>query len=362
MDYQSAAAGHDAAAAASPAGPSSKARAAILALSSIVTAIPPSLASSENPALALLHDPDVASQVSSLLRRPGSGSGDDNLCRWLYDTFHSGDPDLQLVVLRHVPTVAGVYLSRASQRKPDAGFECVLLALYAHATTARGGQSVTVTVPDVSHPSVYHETRDSSANSIATDLNLAVVSPSLEPHGTVRSSRRSRIVGVALELYHSRIAQMPVGSKIDFCEFCVAWSGLTGDPYKDDAGDIGGGGDVDRSPISGQGTGSGRIPMPWEFLQPALRILGHCMLRPAPGEEKEKEKERLEEAAVAACRSLYARSLHEIDPKAVLATGSLLRLRKIGLDSGPEADHTELPSQNVIVLSSSSGSLSSLGK
>ncbi|KAF8009401.1 hypothetical protein BT93_J0400 [Corymbia citriodora subsp. variegata] len=349
MDHQSAAA-----AAASPADPASKARAAILALSSIVTTIPASLTSSENPALALLHDPDVASQVSSLLRRPDSGSGDDNLCRWLYDSFNSGDPDLQLVVLSHVPAVAGVYLSRAAQRKPHAGFECVLLALYAHVTTARGGQSVTVTLPDVSHPSVYHETRDSSVKSIATDLNLAVVSPSLEPHGSVRSSRRSRIVGVALELYHSRVAQMPVASKIDFLEFCVVWSGLTGDPYKDDAGDIGG--DANGSPISSQGTGSGRIPMPWELLQPVLRIVGHCMLWPAPG----KEKERLEAAAAAACRSLYARSLHDIDPNAILATGSLLRLRKIGSDSWPEVDHTEIPSQNVIVLSSSCGSLSSL--
>ncbi|XP_030452536.1 uncharacterized protein LOC115674315 [Syzygium oleosum] len=356
MDHQStAAAAATSSPAASPTEPASKARAAILALSSIVTTVPPFLSSSESPALALLHDPDVASQVSSLLRRPDSGSGDDNLCRWLYDTFHSGDPDLQLVVLRHVPTVAGVYLSRASQRKPHAGFECVLLALYAHVTTARGGQSVTVTIPDVSHPSVYHETRDSSAKSIATDLNLAVVSPSLEPHGTVRSSRRSRIVGIALELYHSRIAQMPVGSKIDFCEFCVVWSGLTGDPCEDDAEEIG---DANRSRIEGQGTGSGRITMPWELLQPALRILGHCMLGPAPA----KEKERLEAAAAAACRSLYARSLHDIDPMAILATGSLLRLRKIGLDSGQEVvDHTEIPHQNVIVLSSSFGNLCSLG-
>ncbi|XP_030522686.2 uncharacterized protein LOC115735542 [Rhodamnia argentea] len=332
MDYQSATTPTSATAASPTGGPASKARAAIVALSSIVTAIPPSLSSSENPALALLHDPDVASQVSSLLRRPDSGSGDDNLCRWLYDTFHSGDPDLHLAVLRYVPTVAGVYLSRASQRKPHAGFECVLLAIYAHVTTARGGQSVTVTLPDVSHPSVYHETRDNSAKSIATDLNLAVVSPSLEPHGTVRSSRRSRIVGVALELYHSRIAQMPVGSKIDFCEFCVVWSGLTGDSYKDDSEEIYGGGDANPSRIEGQGTRSGRIPMPWELLQPVLRILGHCILAPAPA----KEKEPLDAAAAAACRSLHARSLHDIDPKAILATGSLLRLRKIGLDSGQE--------------------------
>lgn len=114
-----------------------------------------------------------------------------------------------------------------------AGFEAVLLALYSHETTARGGQSVSVNVPDLSHPSVYHESKEPS-KSDATGLHLTVISPSLEPYGTVRSTRRARIVGVALELYYSKISQMPIRSKMDFCEFCVIWAGLDGSMYPDD--------------------------------------------------------------------------------------------------------------------------------
>ena len=318
----------------------SKVQSTIQALSHIVTVVPPSLSSSPNPSLALLHDPQITSQISSLLRQPNSGAGDNNLCRWLYDTFQSSDPNLQLVVLRFIPIIAGVYLSRVL-RKHLAGFEAVLLALYAHETTSRAGQAITVNVPDLSHSSIYHETK-APLKKDDTEQNLAVVSPSLEPHGTVRSSRRARIVGVALELYYSKIAQMPVGSKVDFCEFCVVWAGQNGDMYKE--------GGVQEKGISGttesekeREVNEGRIPLPWELLQPVLRILGHCLMGPTKNKE-------LSEAASAACRSLYARSLHDIDPKAILATESLLRLGKLELQSNNDFDPTDIPKSHLITL------------
>ncbi|KAE8022575.1 hypothetical protein FH972_008365 [Carpinus fangiana] len=55
---------------------------------------------------------------------------------------------------------ASSYLSCVTLRKPLAGFEAVLLALYAHETTLRSGQPITVSVPDLSHPSVYHESKE----------------------------------------------------------------------------------------------------------------------------------------------------------------------------------------------------------
>jgi hypothetical protein len=285
----------------------SKTQSAIQSLSSILpSTLPPPLSS----AFSLLHDPEVAAQISSLLRHPNSGAGDNNLCRWLYDTFQSGDPDLQLVALRFVPTMAGVYLSRVTLRKPLAGFEAVLLALYAHETTSRAGQPVTVSVPDLSHPSVYHESK-APINNNAAELNLAVLSPTLEPHGIVRSTKRARIVGVALELYYSKICQMPDGSKIDFCEFCVVWSGHAYDES-----------DFEVSERMGK---EGRIPLPWELLTPVLRILGHCIVG-------KREKKEVFDAAWAACRSLHARSVHDINPRAMLATGSLLSLGKMDME------------------------------
>nr|XP_023889586.1 hyccin [Quercus suber]POE64563.1 hyccin [Quercus suber] len=315
----------------------SKTKSAIESLSSILSSFPSNLSfsissSNPNPAFSLLHDPQVASQVSYLLREPNSGAGDNNLCRWLYDTFQSGDPNLQLIVLRFLPIIVGIYLSRVALRKPLAGFEAVLLALYAHETTSRAGQPITMNVPNLSLPSVYHEAK-APINNDSTELNLAVISPSLEPHGTVRSTRRARIVGVALELYHSKIYHMPVGSKIDFCDFCVVWAGQDNN---DDDRDL-------KKESESNGRKEGRIPLPWELLQPVLRILGHCLM----GNTKNKE---LFDAAWAACNSLYARSMHDIDPKALLATGSLLKLGKKAMEPSEDLDPTEIRRSNVLVI------------
>ncbi|XVF47087.1 hypothetical protein PTKIN_Ptkin03bG0081000 [Pterospermum kingtungense] len=321
-----------------PSSSSSQAHSSIKSLSSILSTIPSSLSSSPNPSFSLLHDPTISSQISSLLRHPDSGSGDHNLCRWLYETFHSTDPELKLVVHRFIPIIAGVYLFRIAQRKSLAGFEAILLALYAHETTARGGQPITVHVPDLSHPSIYHEPKPSVKN-IVTELNLAVISPTLEPHRTMRSTRRARIVGVALELYYSKISQMPVSSKIEFCEFCEFWAGQSNrdnckDGEEEDHGEKSGGSNDQMEK---------RIPLQWELLQPTLRILGHCLLGPHTSKE-------VFDAASSATRRLYERSLHDINAKAILATSSLLRVEKMASDPKNNVDYTEIKMENVISL------------
>jgi hypothetical protein len=65
------------------------------------------------------------------------------------------------------------------------------------------------------------------------------------------------------------------------------------------------------------------------------------------GPNKDKE---LIGSASAACRSLYSRSLHDINTQAILATRSLLRLSKMALDPKNNVDHTEIPMTDVISL------------
>ncbi|CAI8586607.1 unnamed protein product [Vicia faba] len=331
---------------------SEKIQSAVHSLSSIVN---PSLTiTSTTTPLSILNEPEIYSQIATLLRNPNSGSGDNNLCRWLYDTFQSNVPDLQLNVIRFLPIIAGVYLSRVADRKPQAGFEAVLLALYAYETTSRAGESVTVTIPDMSHPSVYHESKSTINKNNATELNVSVLSPSLEPHGTVRSTRRARIVGVALELFYSKISQFTIASKIDFCNFCKIWAGEDGDMYKDfedddleDNDDDDNNGDevedVEEEKQEKSGVNKrGRVSMPWELLQPVLRILGHCLLGP------NNKDTMLFEAASEACRCLFARAMHDVNPKAILPMRSLLRLSKnVDVD---EFDPTEPPKTNIISL------------
>ena len=117
---------------------------------------------------------------------------------------------------------------------------------------------------------------------------------------------------------------MPVGSKIDFCDFCVVWAGQDNNDDRDL-----------KKESESNGRKERRIPLPWELLQPVLRILGHCLM----GNTKNKE---LFDAAWAACNSLYARSMHDINPKELLAPGSLLKLGKKGMEPSKDLDPIEI--------------------
>lgn len=161
----------------------------------------------------------------------------------------------------------------------------------------------------------------------------------------VRSTKRARIVGVALELYYTKIDKIPETSKIEFCEFCRMWAG---------GGDDENGGFKKEEAAEAEEAeeeGIGRIPLPWEILQPVLRVLGHCLLGSNLITKcKKNESTPLFDAAIAAIRSLYLRSMHDINPKAILATGSLVRLGNMAMESADEIDYTEIPFQTVINL------------
>ncbi|KAM2927865.1 hypothetical protein COP2_035177 [Malus domestica] len=320
-----------------------------------------SLADSDRPALSLLSSLQSYDAVSSALSSPLSGSGSDPLCQWLYDTFLSSDPHLRLVVFSFLPLLSDLYLSRVHSPSSDspslpslAGFEAVLLALYAAETKARNGKPVVVSIPDLSQPSLYHTPRLNKSNALtlstAPHQSIGVLSPPLEPQVAVKSTKRACIVGVALDSYYKHISQMPTWSKIDFCRFLASWAGQdcsclrqfgdddTNEPdmnpglflegTNDEIDDVTE--EMDQLTVRIEKTGSNgvhleskgsRIPLPWELLQPALRILGHCLLAPLNSQD-------VKDAASVAVKRLYARASHDLVPQAILATQSLIQLDK----------------------------------
>ncbi|KAB1204011.1 hypothetical protein CJ030_MR7G008160 [Morella rubra] len=339
----------------------SKARSRIHALSSILYDSSPnssdssssfsfsSLADSDRPALSLLSSPNAYSLVSSALSFPLSGSGSDPLCQWLYDTYLSSDPHLRLVVLSFLPLLSALYLSRVhSSDSPSlAGFEAVLLALYASETKARNGKPLLISIADLSQPSLYHTPGRNSSNNSASPAqsrpSVGVLSPPLEPQIAVKSTKRACIVGVALDCYYKQISQMPSWSKLEFCRSVSAWAGQdcsckkefdkVDDEFEnctsfaEDGSEIEsvvegiGKLEIDRKEGNAENSEpeGTRIPLPWELLQPALRILGHCLLAPLNSQD-------VKDGAAVAVRSLYARAIHDLFPQAILATRSLIQL------------------------------------
>ncbi|XP_054778506.1 uncharacterized protein LOC129286587 [Prosopis cineraria] len=339
----------------------SKARSRIHALATILPSSSSdslmTLADSDRPALSLLSSPLAYSAIADSLSSPDSGAGSDPLCHWLYDTFLSSDPHLRLVVLSYLPLLSGLYLTRIHNSSPDSpslpslsGFEAVLLALYASETKSRGGKPVVVTIPDLSQPSIYHTPmKKPGGNGFnQTRPSVGVMSAPLEPMVAVKSTKRACIVGVALDCYYKQISQMPSWSKLEFCQFAAGWAGQDC-PCK---GEFDGGeeinanglsngvdlkeGDVEieeevvkemenlaiqRYDFASESSKGSRIPLPWELLQPILRILGHCLLAPLNSQE-------VKDSASVAVRCLYARASHDLVPQAILATRSLIQLDK----------------------------------
>ncbi|KAK6135400.1 hypothetical protein DH2020_030854 [Rehmannia glutinosa] len=317
----------------------SKARSRIHLLSSLLPSSPDdedplsSLADTDRPARSLLLSAAAYSSVSAAISSPSSGSGEDPLCHWLYDTYLSSDPDLRLVVLSYLPLISSIYLRRIHHPASDtpvslSGFEAVLLALYSSETKARNGKPVTISIPDLSQPSLYHSPRNSvkssNSNSKPSKPLVGVLSPPLEPQMAVKSTKRACIVGVALDCYYKQISQMPRWSKLDF------WH-ENGDEFGNDirveadeienvaerVNDLA----IENYNSVEVGDKDAKIPLPWELLQPVLRILGHCLLGPLNVDE-------VKDAASMAVRRLYARASHDLVPQAILATRSLIQLDK----------------------------------
>jgi hypothetical protein len=323
-----------------------------------------SLGDSDRPARSLLSSFPAYSALSAAISSASSGSGDDLICNWLYDTFLSSDPDLRLVVLSFIPILSGCYLKRIhSTNGPTpslSGFEAVLLALYAAETKSRAGKPALISIPDLSQPSLYHTPRTTntsksgpnSAHNKQSRSSVGVLSPPLEPQMAVKSTKRAAIIGVAFDCYYKQISQMSSWSKLDFCQFAVDWAGqdcpcrsefdqaypqseLT--TFSDGIRDLEIEGEVENmellaingnheTPVP-KGT---RVPLPWEILQPVLRILAHCLLAPLNTDD-------VKAAASIAVRCLYARASHDLVPQAILATRSLIQLDNRARESAEQA-------------------------
>ncbi|CAK9235903.1 unnamed protein product, partial [Sphagnum troendelagicum] len=292
----------------------------------------------------------------SFMSSTGSSSGNDEMCQWLFDTYQTEDMELQAVVLRFIPTLCGLYLPHAVScpDEPLAGFEAVLLALYATELRARNGAPLLINIPSLSQPSPYHTPHKTSRSS-AQLQQVGEVSSALEPQVAIKSTKRASIVGVALELFWRRIVVMPLKAKLDLCHYAKVWavqgcswvndvdaiSKLTILPSQSISTSQPEAGVVVSTPDSptaanyhevgefqypGDQLDAPRVTLDQDILRPIFKVLGHCLMGPTSPPE-------LRAAAVDAARALYVRASHALNPEAILASRSLLRLNAAALVS-----------------------------
>ena len=297
--------------------------------------------------------------------------------------------------------MCSVYLPRIAGHVNEslAGFEAVLLALYASETKARNGCPIITNIPDLTQPSLYHSPRIPPPSNI--EPYVGQLSCPLGPQDEVKATKRACIVGVALDLFSRRIASMPPMAKLEACK-CALRCSMLGSSNEHSAKDVhrdslpfvinddresapesngyhissdltsrqsaeieimdpkelyqgnnnkllspqgmkyceldqtsvtdtsvGANGvlpsllskysTLDSPDVELHGSNGTRIHLPWELLQPLLKILSHCLLAPLNPQE-------VKDAASIAIKALHKRAVHDLVPEAILATRSLMRL------------------------------------
>ncbi|OAY79408.1 hypothetical protein ACMD2_06106 [Ananas comosus] len=357
----------------------SKARSRILALSSLLPSPAiSSLADSDRPARSLLSSAAAYSAVSAALSSPSSGSGDDPLCQWLYDTFLSSDPDLRLVVLSFLPLLSSLYLAASlrpslAASRPSSSPSTPPRSSPAPASPPRLRPDLSLPPLPLPRPPPTPAPAQHPSPPPQRQPSVGVLCPPLEPQIAVKSTKRAFILAVAFDVYYRSVALMPASSKVDLCDAVAAWAGqncscrfeLDDEPSllrpaslsspspssssssievrnadEDDDGAIGSAaGEIGRLGLTADGANGhhcnggeddeaskgsrrgARVPLPWELLQPLLRILGHSLLAPLNPKE-------VRDAASVAVRCVYARASHDLLPQAILAARSLIQLDK----------------------------------
>ncbi|KAE8783582.1 hypothetical protein D1007_42882 [Hordeum vulgare] len=290
-----------------------------------------------------------------------------------------------------------LYLLRLPPALPSSlsGFEATLLAVYSSEAKNRQGKPVLVHIPDLSVPSLYHTPQSSPSSRSPrrphpppippppANVVVGVLSPPLEPQAAVKSTKRAGIIGVAFEAYYAKIAQMPPASKVDACNAVAAWAGQycrcrfefdeeleveEGDslgsmlPLSTDA-ENGNGKALEKElakmhvnrDSNGRNCGKeeevreARVQLPWELLQPVMRVLGHCLLAPL-------NPTKVRDAAAEAVEVVYARVCHDLVPQAILAARSLIELDKSARKAAKAAT---VAASGIMVASSTAGSTAS---
>ncbi|GKV01431.1 hypothetical protein SLEP1_g13982 [Rubroshorea leprosula] len=334
-----------------------EARTLILSLSSIFQSSPKpssssfflsSFADHDDPAKSLLTSKEAYSLIASCLSSSVSGASSDPFCHWLYDTYISSILSLRLFSLSFLPIISNLYLSRfatdlPSPITPSAGFEAILLAFYNSQIQSQNYESRSISLPDLTKPSIYHSPSELKFNQsvrldkiveenmspdTSTSSRSSLGVKSLEPQITIKSTQRPLIVGLAFDCYHQHIAEIPVWSKIDFCEVVAAWAGQCncskGNENDNRCESENIVKEMRRLEIGKGGSNlecekGVKILLPWELLQPILKILGHCLMGPFCPEE-------VKSSASVAVRRIYARVSHDLNPQAILATRCLIQL------------------------------------
>ncbi|KAJ6704504.1 HYCCIN RELATED [Salix viminalis] len=226
----------------------------------------------------------------------------------------------------------GFTLPSPPQLLRSLGSKLFFFAIYSSEVKSRAGKPVTVQIPHLSHPSLYHTPRNKLHKSQPQAPSVGVLSGPLEAQIAVKSTKRPVIVGVALDCYFKHISQMPAWSKVELCRFAGAWAGQDcacqdkfnehddADYFLEERNMMMSSSESEDNLGITESKGV-RIPLPWEILQPLLRIIGHCLLGPFNTQDAK-------DAASAAVRRLYARASHDLVPQAILATRSLIHLDK----------------------------------
>ncbi|KAK3274346.1 hypothetical protein CYMTET_17462, partial [Cymbomonas tetramitiformis] len=177
--------------------------------------------SNEQEAYKLLAN-ELGDAISTRMERNGTGTEKCGLCRWFYGWFQSGNEGMQFFVLRYVPVMAWLYLSRSAVDVNVAGFEACL-KLICNDLAAQKTGTAAFSIPDLAVPSDFHS--DNHSASAATNTfafkDCDPRSPSSETellgNAAVKPVERPLLCVGALQQILPRLHLLPEAGLLQIC-------------------------------------------------------------------------------------------------------------------------------------------------
>jgi len=193
---------------------------------------------------------EVNNAICARLLHPRGGLQDDQVCKWLYNMYHSGSQELCSLALQFVPVLVWSLLLRQTKQQPPAGILAVLMVIYNTALERQRTDADPLLLraaaqPDLSLPSIYHKPNKPRNESQGTLTESAlrrhdgtIEEKSSEILVSIKSlSLKStlQLVHVCLQRYNYNIARMCHLSHQQICAVAARLSavGLQGDCLKD---------------------------------------------------------------------------------------------------------------------------------
>lgn len=268
---------------------------------------------------------ELGDAISTRMERNDTGTEKCGLCRWFYGWFQTGNEGMQLFVLRYVPVMVWLYLSRSAVDINVAGFEACLKLICNDFAAQKTGTAFSI--PDLAVSSDFHSASDAAKAFAFKDCDPR--SPSSETevlgNGVVKPVERPLLCVGALQQILPRLHLLTDSGLLQVCTLSTRlattgcrWVGKASAVVIEAARE-------ERCGFSPPERTCGQLLLPSELYQMLARLLGYCLVTSSSPEVRA--------ASASSVQALEARATFDLVPDSLLLMQTLLPSQAVAAET-----------------------------